>query len=106
MDYPMNCGLGSGQGNPLIPCCTCMPICHLGARFVNKYGAQLHFPPEGAKLLSSEGEPLCVLTTILAEDYWLFETLSISEDKITTWLDHFPRGRKRLEGKSSDPYLD
>ena len=51
--------------------------------------AQLHFSLERAKLLDSEGKPIHVLITALAEEYWLFEFLPTSEDEITTWLDCF-----------------
>jgi hypothetical protein len=57
----------------------------LGERFVDKNGHNF-IPPQRAKLLGSNWKPIHVLTTTLAEEYWLFESLPIPEDEITTWL--------------------
>jgi hypothetical protein len=62
----------------------------LARDLLTKMRAQLHFSPEGAKLLDSEGKPIHILTTTLDEQYQLFEPFPTSEDKITTWLDCFP----------------
>lgn len=59
------------------------PYSLLGKDLLTKMRAQLHLSPDGAKLLYSEEKPLHVLTITLAEEYWLFESLSTSEDKIT-----------------------
>ena len=59
--------------------------------------AQLHFSPERAKLLDSEGKPIHILTTTLDEQYQLFEPFPTSEDKITTWLDGFLSAWERQE---------
>ena len=59
--------------------------------------AQLHFSLERAKLLDSEGKPIHVLITALAEEYWLFEFLPTTEDEITTWLDGFLSAWERQE---------
>jgi hypothetical protein len=60
--------------------------------------AQLHFSPERAKLLDSEGKPIHVLNTALAEECWFFDFLPTSEDEITTWLDCFPSTWEEARG--------
>jgi hypothetical protein len=62
----------------------------LGRDLLTKRRVQLHFSPEGAKLLDSDGKPIHVLTTTLTEKYWLFEPLPTPEDKSTTCLYCFP----------------
>ena len=64
------------------------PFPLLGRDLLTNMRSQLHFSSEGAKVLGSEGKPIHVLTTTLAETYWMFDPLSTSENEITTWLDH------------------
>lgn len=75
-----------------------MLLSPLRERFVDKNEGTTTFLPRASQTIRFRGKPIHVLTTTLAEEYWLFALLPTSEDEIAIWLDCFPNAWAETEG--------
>lgn len=75
-----------------------MLLSPLGERFVDKNEGTTTSLPRASQAIRFRGKPIHVLTTTLAEEYWLFELLPTSQDEIAIWLDCFPNAWAETEG--------